>query len=231
MLADMGIPAAGARTTDRGERWPSGVEVRSLSRDEYERLSEEGAWKRGHYDGRRGRAEVVAEPTRAHEWRACEVAPLIYALRDPAGRRVGMPCGAMRIDWRGSIYEADATFYLDDDAARWACASGDAPCRPEDGDPPPRIVVEIDRTTAPGRAAERRRDYLAMGVGEVWSWTPRGGAAIHVPGPDRRPVAAEESTAIPGLARQDLDRLWSTPDWRERDRLITAIAARLNPIR
>ena len=84
---------------------------------------------------------------------------------------------------------------------------------------------------APDRAAERRRDYLAMGVGEVWSWTPRGGAAIHVPGPDRRPVAAEESTAIRGLVRQDLDRLWSTPDWRERDRLITAIAARLNPIR
>lgn len=231
MLAGMGIPARGARTTDRGERWPSGVEVRSLSRDEYERLSEEGAWKRGHYDGRRGRAEVVAEPTRAHEWRACEVAPLIYALRDSAGRRVGMPCGAMRIDWRGSSYEPDASFYLDDDDARWACASGDAPCRPDDDDPPPRIVVEVDRTTAPGRAAERRRDYLAMGVGEVWSWTPRGGAAIHVPGPDRRPVAAEESTAIRGLARQDLDRLWSTPDWRERDRLITAIAARLNPIR
>ena len=231
MLADMGIPAGRARTTDRGERWPSGVEVRSLSRTDYERLSEEGAWKRGHYDGRRGRAEVVAEPRLAHEWRAWEVAPLIQALRDSAGRRVGMPCGAMRIDWRGSSYEADASFYLDDAAARWACASGDAPCRPDDGDPPPRIVVEVDRTTAPGRAAERRRDYLAMGVGEVWSWTPRRGAAIHVPGPDRRPVAAEESTAIRGLARQDLDRLWSTPDWRERDRLITAIAARLNPIR
>ena len=84
---------------------------------------------------------------------------------------------------------------------------------------------------APGRAAERRRDYLAMGVGEVWSWTPRVGAAVHVPGSERRPVAAEESTALRGLARQELDRLWSTPDWRERDRLITAIAARLNPIR
>ena len=104
------------------------------------------------------------------------MAPLIQALRDSAGRRVGMPCGAMHIDWRGS-------------------------------------------------------SYLALGVGEVWSWTPRRGAAIHVPGPNRRPVAAERSIALPGLGRQDLDRLWSTPDWRERDRLITAIAARLNPIR
>ena len=69
------------------------------------------------------------------------------------------------------------------------------------------------------------------GRGEVWSWTPRRSAAIHVPGSDRRPVAAERSIALPGLTRQDLDRLWSTPDWRERDRLITAIAARLNPVR
>ena len=68
-------------------------------------------------------------------------------------------------------------------------------------------------------------------MAEVWSWTPRRGAAVHVPGPDRRPAAAEESAVVPGLTRQDLDRLWSTPDWRERDRVITEIAARLNPIR
>ena len=88
----MAFPARGARTTDRAERWPSGVEVRPLSRRDYERLSEEGVWKRGHYDGRRGCAEVVAEPRLAHEWRACEVTPLIQALRDSRGRRVGSAC-------------------------------------------------------------------------------------------------------------------------------------------
>ena len=67
------------------------------------------------------------------------------------------------------------------------------------------------------------------GGGLVLDAAPR--RPIHVPGPDRRPVAAERSIALPGLTRQDLDWLWSTPDWRERDRLITSIAARLNPIR
>ena len=70
-----------------------------------------------------------------------------------------------------------------------------------------------------------------MGAAEVWPCPPRRGAAIHVPGPDRRPVAAEDSAVVPGLTRQDLDRFWSTPDWRERDRVITTIAARLSPIR
>lgn len=201
-----------------------------MSRADYDRLSEDGAWKRGHYDGRRGLAEVVAEPRLSHEWRAWEVGLLIDRLRDPAGRRFGMPCGAMRIDWRGSSYEADASFYLDAADARRVCASDAPACRPEDGDPPPQIAVEIDRTTAPGRAAERRRDYLEMGIVEIWSCTLRGGAAIHVPEPNRQPVATEDSGVIPGLTRLDLDRLWSTTDWLARDRLLGAIAACVNPV-
>ena len=80
---------------------------------------------------------------------------------------------------------------------------------------------------SPARAAEKRGDYLEMGVQEVWDWRPRDGASIYRRGNDGRPEAVPESAVIPGVTREDLDALWTSPEWVESGRQRAAVIRRV----
>ena len=219
---------------------PVGTDVRRMSRVEFDRLAEERHWPRGDYDARRGLAEVVAEPTLAHEWRADETRVFVRALL----RERVILTGALRIEWRGSVLEPDASFYFTSCVEYAADAPEDEPglepaaeavvapgfaeaCRPEEGHAPPPLVVEINRSSSPARAAEKRADYLEMGVQEIWTWRPRVGATIYRRGKDGGAEVVPESGAIPGVTREDLEELWADAGWDETARQCAAVIRRV----
>ena len=221
---------------------PVGTEVRKMSRVEFDRLSEERHWPRGDYDARRGLAEVVAEPTLPHESRAGGAARFVDRL---CGERAVLT-GALRIEWRGSVLEPDASFYFApgperggaptgaptgagdepglEPAARALVAPGfDEACCPEEGHAPPPLVVEINRCSSPARAAEKRADYLEMGVQEIWTWRPRDGASIYRRGADGEAETVGESGVLPGVTREDLEELRAPADWGDTGRRCAAV--------
>ena len=219
---------------------PVGTEVRKMSRVEFDRLSEERHWPRGDYDARRGLAEVVAEPSLPHELRAGRVDLFLYEL---LGERVVLT-RALRIEWRGSVLEPDASFYFlpgpaaspagpDDEprlepAPRAVVAPGFAEvCCPEEGHAPPPLLVEINRSSNPARAAEKRADYFEMGVQEIWTWRPRDRATIYRRGKDGETEIVPESGILPGVTRADLEALWVDTEWGGSGRRPAAVARRV----
>ena len=228
---------------------PVGTEVRRMSRPEFDRLAEERHWPRGDYDARRGVAEVVA-PILRHEWRVGEAHRFVHRL---CGERAILT-GALRIEWRGSVLEPDASFYFVGPAGgprlraglEWVPGVNFAPaveptvepvsspgfgadeaCRPEEGHVPPPLVVEINRSSSPVRAAEKRADYLEMGVPEIWTWRPRDGATICRRGRDGAEEMVRESGVLPGVSREDLEELWADAEWGESGRRCSAIVRRI----
>ena len=184
---------------------PAGTMVYRMSRTDFEVRCDEDFWKRGDYDARRGVAEVVETPLLGHEWRGVETSIFVSLV---CGERV-QGTGALRIEWRGSILEPDASFYF-------APLSGlgysdDENCRPELGHRPPALAVEINRSSSPARAAEKRGDYFDMGVREVWTWRPKDGATIYRRAVDGSPSSVPGSAVVPGVTRGDLEELWSDP--------------------
>ena len=93
---------------NRGEWPPRGTAVYRMSRTDFDLRCDEEFWKRGDYDARRGLAEVVETPLLGHEWRAAETALLVDGICGVGFR----PTGALKIEWRGSILEPDASFYF-----------------------------------------------------------------------------------------------------------------------
>ena len=184
---------------------PAGTVAYRMSRTDFEVRCDEDFWKRGDYDARRGLAEVVETPLLGHEWRGVETSIFVSLV---CGERV-QGTGALRIEWRGSILEPDASFYfapLSDIGY-----TDDENCRPELGHRPPALAVEINRSSSPARAAEKRGDYFDMGVREVWTWRPKEGATIYRRSADGSPSSVPESAVVPGVSREDLEELWSDP--------------------
>ena len=231
-------PTIGGTDGAAGVAPPRGTAVRKMSRVQFDRLSEERHWPRGDYDARRGVAEFVAEPTPAHEWRGWEMGMFLRAL---LGERVA-PAGALTIEWRGSVLEPDSSFYFVAPGADPGFESGlepaaeavfapdygeDEPCRPERGHAPPPLVVEINRSSSPARAAEKRRDYLEMGVQEIWVWRPSDGASIYRRGRNGEARAAPESGVLPGVTCEDLEELWANARWGVTGRQCAAVVRRV----
>ena len=229
---------------------PAGTEVRQMSRVEFDRLAEERHWPRGDYDARRGLAEVVAEPMLSHEWRAAEVALFVRAL---CGERAVLT-GALRIEWQGSVLEPDSSCYFvapvggprPRGGLGWVPGVNFAPaveptvepvaspgfgadeaCCPEKGHEPPPLVVEVNRSASPARAAEKRADTLEMGVQEIWTWRPREGATIYRRGRDGAEETVGESGVLPGVTREDLEDLWAGTEWSESGRQCVAVVRRV----
>lgn len=227
------MPKSSARLGAAGTREPAsarparGARVRRMTRAEFDRSAGRYAWPRGDYDARRGLAEVVAEPMLGHDSRA----RLAYDLvRSVCGARA-YGAGALRIEWRGSVLEPDESFYFFDPGVELGFGFDQA-CCPERGHLPPPLVVEIDRSSPPARAAEKRGDYFDLGVREVWAWTPTDGAAIY-----RRRSGAEaesvtgspvpESEVVPGVHSEDLEELWAAGDWVAQGERRSSVARRV----
>ena len=214
-------PPGGEAAPPAGNDLPAGTMVYRMSRTDFDVRCDEDFWKRGDYDARRGLAEVVETPLLGHEWRGFEATMLVGLV---CGDRV-RGTGALRIEWRGSILEPDASFYfapLSDPGY-----TDDENCRPELGHRPPALVVEVNRSSSPARAAEKRGDYFDMGVREVWTWRPKDGATIYRRSPDGLLSSFSESAVVPGVKREDLDELWTEAPWSETPRRRSAVVRRV----
>ena len=181
-----------------------------MPRELFDRLTAHDHAPRCRYDEHVGIAEFVAEPGVAHEEPAAEVTGFFYRLHDALAERGHVVSwrytGALRLLSDDGAFEADASFYLDAEAAR-GLGQVEGYVDVRTGLPPPTLVVEIDRSR---RSRHKLAPYFRMGVEEVWTnhrldraviWRPDAGAAAGC-----RP--AEESGVCPGLTRADLDRLF-----------------------
>ena len=70
----------------------------------------------------------------------------------------------------------------------------------------PDLVAEIDRSVD---SSHKLMPYFRMGVREAWTWSRRDGAHIWIADPEstRRFRTADRSRVLPGLHRDELDRL------------------------
>jgi Uma2 family endonuclease len=145
------------------------VLLRNVSWETYKRLLEEREERqspRFFYD--RGVLEIVS-PSTEHE----EIADLIaFLVRELAAEweidvRVAGHTTFRREDLsRG--FEPDGSFYLSENAAR---VRGKANIDLDAGDPPPDLVVEVDRTS---QSLDKLPIYARLGVPEVWRYVVGG---------------------------------------------------------
>lgn len=198
---------------------PVRVEV-AMPRHLYDRLTAHDDAPRCRYETATGRAEFVAEPGPAHEWRAHGLSYLFLRIEE-AVARTGHPVrffagGATRLLSDDGAFEPDASLFVDPpDEPDLLEFDGYLDTRLEH--PVPDLVVEIDRRAA---ASRKLTPYFRMGVREAWTWSRADGARIWTAAAaDAGFRAADRSLVLPGLDRDDIDRLLAgrrPPDrWRE----------------
>ncbi len=187
---------------------PVRVEV-AMPRDLFDRLTAHDHAPRCRYDMATGRAEFVAEPGPAHEWRAHGPSSLFVRIEDAlaaAGRPVRFFIGrATRLLSEDGAFEPDESLYIDPpDEPDLMEFDGYLDARR--GHPVPDVVVEIDRSVGSSR---KLAPYFRMGVREAWTWSRADGARIWVADPRVEDGfrAADRSAVLTGLCRDDLDRL------------------------
>ena len=192
---------------------PVRVEV-AMPRDLFDRLTAGDDALRCRYDMATGRAEFVAEPGPAHEWRTHGLSHLFFRIMDalaaagrPANFFVG---GATRLLSGDGAFEPDASLYIDPpDVPDLREFDGYLDARKQH--PVPDVVAEIDRSVS---SSGKLAPYFRMGVREAWTWSRADGARIWVADPRAEDGfrAADRSAVLTGLSRDDLDRLLSSRD-------------------
>ena len=200
-----------------------------MPRQLYDRLTAHDDAPRCRYETATGRAEFVAEPGPAHEWRAHGLSHLFLSIED-AVTRAGRPVrffagGATRLISADGAFEPDASLFIDPpDEPDLLEFDGYLDARR--GHPVPDLVVEIDR-----RVATRRKltPYFRMGVREAWTWSRTDGARLWTAdaAADAGFRAADRSLVLPGLDRDDLDRLLAGRRLPDRWREVRDLAARV----
>ena len=219
---------AGELAPAGGPDAPVRVEV-AMPRALFDRLTGHDDAPRCRYDEHTGLAEFVAVPDMTHEVQTMAAGQLFFRVQDvlaDSGVDVAWrPAGATRLLSDDGAFEADASFYLDAEAAR-ALGQVEGYVDVRTGLPPPTLVVEIDRSR---RSRHKLRPYFRMGVEEVWTnhrlepaaiWRPDAGAAAGC-----RP--AEESGIFPGVIRADLDRLFARGSPSAQARFLRTLARRV----
>ena len=207
---------------------PVRIEV-AMSRQLFDRLTGHDEAPRCRYDEHVRIAEFVAEPGVVHEEPAAEVTGFFYRLSDALAERGRVVSwrytGALRLLSDDGAFEADASFYLDAEAAR-ALGQVEGYVDVRTGLPPPTLVVEIDRSR---RSRHKLRPYFRMGVEEVWTNHRLDRATIWTADAEAATLCrlVEESAVCPGLTRADLDRLFARGDRPSLDLFSRTLARRV----
>lgn len=199
-----------ARRPAGGPDAPVRIEV-AIPRALFDRLTDHDDAPRCRYDEYSGLAEFVAVPDMTHEVQTMAAGQFVFrvadALADSGPEVWWRATGATRLLSDDGAFEADASFYLDAEAAR-ALDQVEGYIDVRTGLPPPTLVVEIDRSR---RSRHKLRPYFRMGVEEAWTnhrleraaiWKPDAGAAAGC-------RLVEKSGVCPGLTCADLDRLFA----------------------
>ena len=207
---------------------PVRIEV-AMPRDLFDRLTGHDDAPRCRYDAHAGLAEFMVVPDVTHEVQRMATGQLVCGVQDAladSGREVSWRAtGATRLLSDDGAFEADASFYLDAEAAR-ALERVDGYVDVRTGLPPPTLVVEIDRSR---RSRHKLRPYFRMGVEEAWTnhrleraaiWKPDAGAAAGC-------RLVEKSAVCPGLTSADLDRLFARGSPPVQARFVRALARRV----
>ena len=187
---------------------PVRVDV-AMPRILYDRLTDHDEAPRSRYDQATGIAEFVAEPGMSHEWRAWRLSALftrIEQLLDGAGRsETFLVAGAARLLSDDGAFEPDTSLYIGRE--KWDAAMRiDGWLDPRKGHPAPDLVVEIDRSV---KSSHKLAPYFRLGVREAWTWSRRDGVRLWTAdaGAARGVRETDRSIVLPGLTRDDLDRL------------------------
>ena len=217
-----------ARRPAGGPDAPVRIEV-AMPRALFDRLTDHDDAPRCRYDEHSGLAEFVAVPDMTHEVQTMAAGQFVFRLEDAladSGPDVWWRAtGATRLLSDDGAFEADASFYLDAEAAR-ALHQVEGYIDVRTGLPPPTLVVEIDRSR---RSRHKLRPYFRMGVEEAWTnhrleraaiWKPDAGAAAGC-------RLVEKSAVCPGLTSADLDRLFARGSPPVQARFVRALARRV----
>lgn len=201
-------PPAGTREPVSDPDAPVRLEV-EMPRELYDRLTSHDDAPRCRYDMATGRAEFVAEPGIGHEWRAWEVSKLFWLVEHLLSDEDPPPdfliAGATRLISDDGAFEPDTSLFLSPEHAGMAVEADDY-LDTRKGHPVPELVVEIDRSVD---SKHKLTPYFRMGVREAWTWSRRDGLRIWVAEPEVAQGfrASEQSRVLPGVGRDDLDRL------------------------
>ena len=202
--------AAPASTSehDYGVDYPIRVEV-PMPRDLFDRLTAHDDAPTCRYDEATGLAEFVAMPGLSHEGRATLVDRLFFhteLMMMEAGLSLRMlPGRSTRLVSDDGAFEADTSLFVNPTNAVLALEiEGYLDTR--QGHPVPDLVVEVDRSV---NSKGKLLPYFRMGVREAWTWSPHDGARIWIPdsaASDGMRIS-EDSTVLPGVSLEALDRL------------------------
>ena len=225
---DAAPPAAGVKSDESNPDAPVRYEV-AMPRGLFNRLTSHDGAPRCRYDMATGRAEFVAEPGPAHEWRAGGIGSLISRVED-ALDDAGHPLeffigGATRLLSDDGAFEPDECLFVDPpDQPNLMEFDGYLDTRK--GHPVPDLVVEIDRSVA---SSHKLAPYFRMGVRETWTFSRRDGARIWVadPGAESGFRAVDRSRVLAGLGRDDLDQLLEGRSISATSRLSRQLAKRI----
>ena len=222
--------AAPASTSehDYGVDYPVRVEV-PMPRDLFDRLTEHDDAPTCRYDEATGLAEFLAMPGMSHEGRATLVDRLFFHLElmmMEAGLSLRiLPGRSTRLVSHDGAFEADTSLFVNPTNAVIALEiEGYLDTRL--GHPVPDLVVEVDRSV---NSKGKLLPYFRMGVREAWTWSPHDGARIWIPdsaASDGMRIA-EDSTVLPGISLEALDRLLAEGFRDERFELSRHLAQRV----
>ena len=200
-----------------------------MPRGLFDRLTAHDGAPRCRYDTATGRAEFVAEPGPAHEWRAAEV-PMLFRQVEHSLSDAGHPpaffiAGATRLLSDDGAFEPDASLIVDP-PSELDLTEFDGYLDVRKGHPAPDLVVEIDRSVA---SSHKLAPYFRIGVREAWTFSRRDGARIWTADP-RAPSgyrSAAASRVLPGLGRRELDDLLAGGSLAATSRLSRKLAERI----
>ena len=223
--------AAPASTSehDYGVDYPVRVEV-PMPRDLFDRLTAprrrtDLPLRRGDRSGRVRRDARACRTKDGQPWLIGSSSTLELMMMETGLSLRILPGRSTRLVSDDGAFEADTSLFVNPTNAVIALEiEGYLDTR--QGHPVPDLVVEVDRSV---NSKGKLLPYFRMGVREAWTWSPHDGARIWIPdsaASDGMRIA-EDSTVLPGISLEALDRLLAEGFRDERFELSRHLAQRV----